>query len=102
MYIVHILIHVKPDQVEAFKAATIENAQNSRREPGIARFDFSQQLDDPTWFVLVEAYRAPEDQLRHRETEHYKRWREKAEPMMAEPRVPVRYQNVFPEDAGWG
>ena len=54
MFIVHVFVYVKADQVDAFKAATIENAQNSVQEPGIARFDVVQEQDDPTRFVLVE------------------------------------------------
>jgi quinol monooxygenase YgiN len=102
MLIVHDAVHVKPDQVEAFIAVTLENARNSLQEPGIARFDILQQLDDPTRFVLAEAYRTPDDPPRHRETSHYKKWRETVEPMMAEPRVPSRYANVFPDEVGWG
>ena len=60
MYIVHVFVHVKPEHLEAFKAATIENARNSVQEPGIARFDVIQQADDPTRFVLIEVYRTPD------------------------------------------
>jgi quinol monooxygenase YgiN len=102
MFIVHVAVHVKPDQIEAFIAATLENARHSLKEPGIARFDVLQHLEDPTRFVLAEAYRTPDDPPRHRETAHYKKWRETVEPMMAEPRVPTRFANLFPEDPGWG
>lgn len=95
MYIVHVHVHVKPEFVEAFKEATLENARNSVQEPGVVRFDVIQQADDPTRFVLVEVYRTPEDPAKHRETAHYNRWRELAEPMMAEPRTRVVYQEVF-------
>jgi len=101
MFIVHVYIHVKADQLEAFKAATLENARNSLQEPGVARFDVIQQADDPTRFVLVEVYRAPEDAARHKETAHYNRWRESAEPLMAEPRSRIIYSNVFPGETGW-
>lgn len=101
MFIVHVLIHVKADQVEAFKAVSLENAQNSLQEPGVARFDVIQQTDDPTRFVLVEVYRTPEDAPKHKETTHYNRWRELAEPLMAEPRTRVIYSNVFPDEHGW-
>ena len=57
MLVVHVHVHVKPECVEAFKQATLANARESVKEPGIARFDFAQQQDDPTRFVLVEAYR---------------------------------------------
>lgn len=102
MFIVHVQVHVKPEFVDAFGAATIENASNSVQEPGIARFDVVQQLDDPTRFVLVEVYRTPEDPARHKETAHYKKWAETVAPMMAEPRSSVKYANVFPDDIGWG
>lgn len=57
MLVVHVLVHVKPDSVEAFKTASVENARHSVREPGVARFDVIRQQDDPTRFVLVEVYR---------------------------------------------
>ena len=73
MLIVHVFVHVKPESVEPFRAATLANARNSVLEPGIARFDVIQQADDPTRFVLVEVYRSMEDTVRHKETDHYAR-----------------------------
>lgn len=102
MYIVHVFVHVKANQVDAFKTATIENARHSVQEPGIARFDVVQQQDDPTRFVLVEVYRTPEDPARHKETEHYKAWRDTVADMMAETRSNLKYDNVFPDEHGWG
>jgi autoinducer 2-degrading protein len=102
VFIVHVHVHVKPESVEAFKAATIENAKNSVQEPGIARFDVVQQQDDPTRFVLVEVYRTPDDPAKHKETAHYATWRATVADMMAEPRSSVKYDNVCPDDAGWG
>lgn len=101
MFIVQVYVHVKPESVDAFKAATLENARNSVQEPGIARFDVIQQLDDPTRFMLVEVYRTPEDPAHHKETAHYAAWRDIVAPMMAEPRSSVKYTNVYPEDEGW-
>jgi (4S)-4-hydroxy-5-phosphonooxypentane-2,3-dione isomerase len=101
MFIVHVFVHVKPEQVEAFKAATIENARNSVQEPGIARFDVIQQQDDPTRFVLVEVYRTPEDPARHKETPHYAAWRDAVAEMLAEPRSSIKYSPVFPAAQGW-
>ena len=102
MFIVHVHVHVKPEFIDAFCEATLENAQNSVQEPGIARFDVTQQLDAPTRFVLVEVYRTTEDPARHKETAHYQKWRDTVAEMMAEPRHSVKYANVFPDDAGWG
>lgn len=101
MLVVHVHVHVKPDQVEAFRQATLENARQSVREPGIARFDVVQQTDDPTRFTLVECYRTPEAPAAHKETAHYLRWRDTVADMMAEPRTSVKYSNVFPPDNGW-
>ena len=102
MFIVHVFVHVKPDQVEAFRAATLENARNSVEEPGIARFDVIQQQDEPARFVLVEVYRTDQDPARHKETAHYKKWRDTVADMMAEPRTSAKFANVFPDDQGWG
>ena len=101
MLIVHVHVHVKTDQVEAFRAASIENAGQSVKEPGVARFDVIQQQDNPTQFVLVEVYRTPNDPAKHKETAHYKKWRDTVENMMAEPRTSVKYSSVFPGEQGW-
>ena len=101
MFIVHVFANVKPDQVEAFRAATLENARKSMQEPGIARFDVIQQQDDSTRFVLVEVYRTSDDPARHKETAHYQKWRDTVADMMAEPRTSVKYTNVFPPEADW-
>ena len=101
MHIMHIHIHVKPDSVEAFRQATIANARESVKEPGIARFDVLQQTDDPTRFVLTEVYRTAEAPARHRETTHYQPWRDTVADMMAEPRARVECANIFPGDEGW-
>ncbi len=101
MLVVHVHVHVKADQVEAFRAATVENARQSAKELGVARFDVIQQQDDPTRFVLVEVYRTANDPGRHKETTHYQEWRDAVESMMAEPRTSVKYNSVFPAQDGW-
>ena len=101
MLVVLVHVHVKPECIEAFLQASTANARNSIREPGIARFDVIQQADDPTRFVLIEAYRTPEATALHKETAHYKTWRDTVAEMMAEPRTSAKYASLFPEDAGW-
>ncbi len=101
MLVVHVQIHVHPKDIEAFKAATVANAQESLKEPGIARFDVLQGQDDPSWFVLVEVYRTPEDPGRHKQTSHYATWAETVAPMMAEPRTSLKFGNIFPGESGW-
>jgi (4S)-4-hydroxy-5-phosphonooxypentane-2,3-dione isomerase len=101
MLIALVSIHVKPEAVDAFKAATIENARNSVLEPGIARFDFSQHIDDPARFVLIEVFRDEAATAAHRETRHYQVWRDTVADMMASPRSVVRVNSIFPGDETW-
>lgn len=95
MLIVHVHVRVKPECVEAFRRATVENASYSVKEPGIARFDVCQQQDDPTRFVLIEVYRTADAPAKHKETAHYAKWRDAVADMMAEPRTSVKYGEVF-------
>ena len=101
MLVVHVYVRVKPEFVVEFKDATIENARHSLKEPGIVRFDVVQQQDDSTRFVLIEEYRTLDDPGRHKETGHYQKWRDTVAEMMAEPRASIKYENVFPDVAGW-
>jgi quinol monooxygenase YgiN len=101
MHIVLVHVRVKPDFIHAFRNASLENAKNSIQEPGIARFDVIQSQDDPTRFILVEVYRSLDATHLHKETAHYKLWRDTVTEMMAEPREGKRYTNVYPEDDGW-
>ena len=101
MQVVHVHVHVKPEAIEAFRQATIENAPASRQEPGIARFDVVQQADDATRFTLVECYRTEVAPAAHKETAHYHKWRDTVVEMMVEPRTSVKYVNVDPPDAEW-
>jgi len=101
MLVIHVHIHVKPEYLEDFIKASIENAGHSVQEEGIARFDFIQQADDPTKFVLVEVYKTADAQAKHKETTHYARWRDTVTDMMQEPRYAIKYNNLFPDDSGW-
>lgn len=95
MLVVFVHVRVRPEAIDAFKAACIDNASNSVQEPGVARFDVVQSEEDPTRFVLVEAYRTAEAPALHKATAHYARWRDTVVDMMAEPRVAVRYESIF-------
>ena len=101
MLIIQVHVSVKPDAIEAFRAATIANAAASVHEPGVARFDVLQQADDPTRFVLIEVYRTADAPAAHKDTGHYQTWRDTVASLMAAPRTSVNYLNVFPDDAGW-
>ncbi|GIW86494.1 MAG: hypothetical protein KatS3mg108_0818 [Isosphaeraceae bacterium] len=97
MLTVLVQVWVHADQIEAFRAASLENARQSRQEPGVARFDVLQHHDDPTRFLLVEVYRNPEAPAAHKQTAHYQAWAETVAPMLAEPRSSVKYTLLGPE-----
>jgi len=95
MYVVSVSIHVHADAVQAFIDATLDNARNSRTEPGNVRFDVARAVDSPTQFLLYEVYRTADDFKSHQQTEHYLRWKAAVAPMMAQPRQGVKHQSLF-------
>ena len=95
MYIVLVHVHVKPEFLDAFTQASLENARNSILEPGTTRFDLIKEQGDPTRFILIEVYRSPENSAAHKGTGHYARWRDQVSEMMVEPRIGIRYQPQF-------
>jgi (4S)-4-hydroxy-5-phosphonooxypentane-2,3-dione isomerase len=101
MLILQVNVRVKPDFVEAFREATIANSKGSLAEPGVARFDVLRNEEDPTRFMLVEAYRYRDAIAAHKETPHYRAWVEAVTPMMAEPRTRSWWTNVHPDEAGY-
>jgi quinol monooxygenase YgiN len=101
LLIVHVHVRVKPGVEQAFRAATEANAEASRREVGVVRFDLIVDRDEPSHFVLVEIYADTEAAAAHKETAHYATWRDAVADLIAEPRRSVRYVNVSPGDDGW-
>jgi autoinducer 2-degrading protein len=101
MHILIVQARVKAEFIDAFKQATAVNAASSAKEPGVARFDFLQQQDDPQKFVLYEVYRDPSAPAKHKETAHYKAWAETVSHMFEQPRTRAVYSNVFPDDEAW-
>lgn len=92
--IVHVT--VKPDYIDDFIEASRLNHELSVTEPGNRRFDVLQSADNPTQFVLYEAYKNAAEAAKHKETDHYKRWRETVAEWMAQPRQGVAYNGLFP------
>ena len=95
MYVVAVTIFVKPQHTKTFIEATLDNARNTRKEPGNIRFDVSQAEDDPNRFLLYEVYREKEDFAKHQQTEHYARWKSAVTDWMAQPRVGVKHKPIF-------
>ena len=98
MHVTMVHVQVKPEYVEDFIAASRQNHEASVREPGNRRFDVLQSSDDPTRFVLYEAYVNAEAAAAHKNTPHYLRWRDSVGAWMAQPRVGVPYDGLFPPD----
>lgn len=96
MYVTIVTVSVKPENVEAFKEACRVNHENAIHEPGNIRFDVLQSADEPTRFVLYEAYKTRQDAATHKETAHYLNWRETVSDWMAEPRQGVTYHGLYP------
>ena len=101
MLIVQVHVQVVPDMVDEFRKATLRNAQESVREPAVARFDVLQQMGDSSHFLLTEVYRSEAGPAAHKQTPHYQEWQKTVEAMMAEPRHSLKYTNLFPGDSGW-
>ena len=101
MQIVHVHLKVKPEFVDEFIEVTLDNVRNSKQEPGNLRFDFFQQADDPTRFVLTEIYESEEAASHHKDTAHYQRWRDTAPDMLAEPRYAHKFRSLFPDESDW-
>ncbi len=98
MYIVQVYVKVKENDVNQFIIASQENAENSLKEDGIARFDVLQDIEDPKNFLLTEVYKNEEAPFEHKKSSHYKKWKETVAGMMAEPRYSVKYRNIFPDN----
>jgi len=98
MLVVQVNVYVKEEQIEGFIKATEEHVNNSIKELGIARFDFFQNQEDPTKFILIEAYRNENAPAKHKETDHYKKWKAAVEPMMSKPRFSIKFTNILPKD----
>jgi quinol monooxygenase YgiN len=101
LLIVHVDVLVLPDHVENFLAATEMNARESRREPGVIRFDVLRDRDESSHVVLVEIYRDDDAAAAHKTTAHYAEWRDAVAPMMARPRESTGFVNVSPDDTDW-
>jgi len=98
MVVTCVHVHVRPEAVDAFIEASVENHKQSVRETGNLRFDFVRQADDPSRFMMYEAYESEAAVAAHKETPHYLKWRDTVKDMMAEPRYGVKYNIIEPKD----
>lgn len=98
MIVTCVTVYVKEDNLEDFISATIENHEGSIAEPGNMRFDVLQSMEDPTRFLLYEAYESEEAARAHKETGHYLKWRETVAGWMAGPREGIAHRVIRPEE----
>jgi autoinducer 2-degrading protein len=98
MHVTLVHVQVKPAHIDDFIAATRLNHEASIREPGNRRFDVLQSPENPGHFVLYEAYASAEAAAAHKQTTHYLVWRDTVAEWMAEPRLGVRYEGLFPQE----
>ncbi len=98
MHVTLVHVHVQPEHIDEFIAATRRNHEGSIREAGNRRFDVLQLADDPSRFILYEAYVDAQAATAHKQTAHYAAWRDAVTKWMAEPRSGVAYKGLFPED----
>ncbi|MFQ6105156.1 MAG: antibiotic biosynthesis monooxygenase [Candidatus Glassbacteria bacterium] len=102
MIVTAVTVYVKPEHVNDFIEATAKNHEGSIEEPGNMRFDVLQCTDDPSRFLLYEAYESEEAAAAHKSTEHYLRWKETVADWMARPREGISHRVVFPgERSKW-
>ena len=99
MLVVHVHVHVVPERVDDFLAATRANAEASLTESGVLRFDLLRDQADPAHVILVEVYRDEEAAKAHKDTPHYATWRDTVTAMMAVPRTSARFDAVFPVES---
>ncbi|MFZ0254472.1 MAG: antibiotic biosynthesis monooxygenase [Gammaproteobacteria bacterium] len=96
MIVTCVHVYVKPEYVQQFIEASKINHQHSIIEPTNLRFDILQSTDDPTRFLLYEAYESEEGAQAHKQTSHYLTWRTTVEPWMAQPRQGIPYRFIAP------
>jgi quinol monooxygenase YgiN len=63
---------VLPAHADRWPEITREFTQATRAEPGNLWFDWSRSLDDPTEYVLVEAFRDGDAGVAHVQSDHFK------------------------------
>ncbi len=98
MIVTTVTIFVQPGHERDFIEATVKNHAASVKEPGNLRFDFLQSKDDPSRFLLYEAYENEQAAKAHKQTAHYLEWRETVAPWMFKPREGVVHRVVEPSD----
>jgi quinol monooxygenase YgiN len=79
---------VRPEHADRWPEIADEFTRATRAEPGCLWFDWSRSVDDPTEYVLVEAFRDADAGAAHVGSEHFGRARQTLPPHLVEtPRI---------------
>ena len=97
MIIVEVTLKVKSDRINDFIKYTKDNVENSLKETGIRRFEFYKEKESKNVFVLFEIYESTDDQIKHRETLHYKNWKVNIMSVLEEPYIVKQYESAVSE-----
>ena len=101
MYIFQVHHYIKPDQIEAYKTAALENARQTILEPGVIRFDMFQDAQNPAHFSLLEVYQDLTARDAHLETEHFKKWKDVYLQTQERKGNGDEFNALFPEENSW-
>jgi quinol monooxygenase YgiN len=72
MIFITVKFPVRPQDADRWPEIVREFTEATRAEPGCLWFDWSRSLDDPTEYVLVEAFRDDDAGAAHVQSDHFK------------------------------
>ncbi|MGW0228554.1 putative quinol monooxygenase [Actinopolymorpha singaporensis] len=79
---------VRPEDADRWPEIVADFTEATRSEPGCLWFDWSRSLDDPTEYVLVEAFRDDDAGAAHVQSAHFQEARRTLPPHLAQtPRI---------------
>jgi (4S)-4-hydroxy-5-phosphonooxypentane-2,3-dione isomerase len=83
MFVLQVIIRIKPENVERWMPMALENAREARKEPGCRQFDVLVDPKDRTKVMLYEVYDDEKAFEVHQQTPHFKKYLAEAVPLLA-------------------
>jgi quinol monooxygenase YgiN len=96
MIFITAVFHVLPEHADRWPEIAADFTQATRSEPGCLWFDWARNIEDPTVYVLVEAFRDGDAGGAHVQSEHFKQAQQTLPPYLAE--TPKVINAVVPQD----
>src|SRR5579871_3252541 len=87
---------VQPEDAEQWPRIAASFTEATRKEPGCLWFDWSRSLDDPTEYVLTEAFRDQAAGVAHVTSAHFIKAQQSLPPHLA--RTPRIVNVTIPQD----